>query len=126
MVQMIYHHILLFICGNVRANFRQIIWQFYPEKTGGSKSHVHSTANHTLTVNEMPNHKHEFEAAGRVLYWDSDLTSIGGLTSGTTVQYTWASTTKYVGGGQAHNHGNTGSASNLNPYLTCYIWKRTA
>ena len=97
-----------------------------PEKTGGSKSHIHSTANHTLTVNEMPNHKHDFDAIGRVLYWDSGLPSFGGLTSGTTVQYTWASTTKYVGGGQAHNHGNTGSASNLNPYLTCYIWKRTA
>lgn len=97
-----------------------------PEKTGGSKSHIHSTANHTLTVNEMPNHNHDFDAIGRVLYWDSGLPGMGGLTSGTTVQYTWASATKYVGGGQAHNHGNTGSASNLNPYLTCYIWKRTA
>lgn len=97
-----------------------------PEKTGGSKSHTHTTANHTLTINEMPNHKHDFEAVGRVLYWDSGLPSFGGLTSGTTVQYTWGSSTKYVGGGAGHNHGNTGSVSNVFPYLTCYIWKRTA
>lgn len=74
----------------------------------------------------MPNHKHDFEAVGRVLYWDSGLPSFGGLTSGTTVQYTWGSSTKYVGGGAGHNHGNTGSVSNVFPYLTCYIWKRTA
>ena len=34
------------------------------------------------------------------------------------------------GGGQAHNHGNTGNAlgetSLMNPYVTCYFWKRTA
>ena len=31
-------------------------------------------------------------------------------------------------GGQGHNHsmGNTGNSSSLPPYITCYMWKRTA
>ena len=31
-----------------------------------------------------------------------------------------------AGGGGAHNHGNTGSSSNLPPYLAVYMWKRVA
>ena len=31
-----------------------------------------------------------------------------------------------AGGGKAHSHGDTGSASNLPPYLAVYCWKRTA
>lgn len=38
----------------------------------------------------------------------------------------WWSWTSSTGGNQPHNHGNTGSASNVFPYFTCYIWKRTA
>lgn len=37
-----------------------------------------------------------------------------------------ANNTGYSGSGGAHNHGNTGSSSNLPPYITCYMWKRTA
>ena len=33
--------------------------------------------------------------------------------------------TRATGGSKAHNHGDTGSASNLPPYLRCYMWKRT-
>ena len=31
-----------------------------------------------------------------------------------------------AGGGKAHSHGDTGSASNLPPYLAVYMWKRVA
>ena len=31
-----------------------------------------------------------------------------------------------AGGSGAHNHGNTGSGSNLPPYLAVYMWKRVA
>lgn len=73
------------------------------KKIGGSKA--------------LQKHKHDFANTGRPLYWDSSLTSIGGLTSGTTVQYTWSANTKETG---------TGDSGNLQPYFTCYIWCRTA
>ena len=30
------------------------------------------------------------------------------------------------GGGQAHNHGSTGSSSNMPPYITVFCWHRRA
>lgn len=122
MDQTIYRHILLFICGNVRVDFRQIIWQFYPEKTGGNKNHLHSTANHTLTIAEMPSHNHSLAMTDR----NSDAGLIDRVHTQNYAVSGWWSWTSNAGGNQPHNHGNTGSASNLNPYLTCYIWKRTA
>lgn len=75
-------------------------------------------ATHTLTIDEMPSHYHNFAEMGRVLYWDSGLSSYGGLTGGNTVQYTWSTNTKSVGGGKAHN--------NMPPYLAVYMWKRVS
>lgn len=81
------------------------------EKTGGEKTH-------TLTINEMPSHNHQREQTGRALYWDEGLTTMGDLTSGTYVQISWNRDTTNTGGSQPHN--------NLQPYITCYMWKRTA
>lgn len=81
------------------------------EKTGGAETH-------TLTIAEMPLHEH-----------------VNGASTGTLVQYvgTGGNTTwrfgdggtaaqqrdlEAVGGGDAHN--------NLQPFITCYMWKRTA
>lgn len=86
------------------------------EKTGGEKTHI-------LTVDEIPTHNHTF-------YYNTS--SAGGLASGRSVaarssasddiqkngDYTFYSWTQESGGGQAHN--------NLQPYITCYMWKRTA
>lgn len=77
------------------------------EKTGGEKTH-------TLTIDEMPSHNHTWE---------------GGLADGAGVndyprrsvshEYSnFINGINNTGGGQAHN--------NLQPYFTCYIWKRTA
>ena len=38
----------------------------------------------------------------------------------------WTGATSSVGGSSAHNHGSTGSATNLPPYIVAYIWRRTA
>ena len=52
-------------------------------------------------------------------------------------RHSYSGTTSNVGGSAAHSHGNTGAAapgtssanigvSTLQPYITCYMWKRTA
>ena len=38
----------------------------------------------------------------------------------------WTGATSSVGGGAAHNHGDTGSTSNLPPYKVVYAWERIA
>lgn len=87
------------------------------EKTGGEKAHA-------LTINEMPSHTHEISY--RPIGDPSDdpfalFKSDGGITGtynspGTELSQD-ALEAKAAGGGQAHN--------NLQPYITCYMWKRT-
>jgi microcystin-dependent protein len=86
------------------------------EETGGEKTH-------TLTTAEIPGHTHGLrtsaaEAGGYGL--NNQVSGRGftdrGLVSGATTGST--DTTASGGGGAAHN--------NLPPYITCYMWKRTA
>ena len=76
------------------------------EQTGGEKTH-------TLTVSEMPSHKHTVEAIGSGTT-QQELTAFN---VGTTSAIDSYAGTDFTGGGQAHN--------NLQPYITCYMWKRT-
>ena len=66
-------------------------------------------ASHTLTVEEMPAHSHQY--AKPVQTWTN-----GGDYSSCYIDGN--ANTNTVGGGQAHN--------NMPPYLTVYMWKRTA
>jgi hypothetical protein len=75
------------------------------EKTGGEKEH-------TLTVDEMPSHKHDF---GQQFATTSDLSGAYGYYM---IAGTQTDVIKNTGGNQPHN--------NLQPYITCYMWKRTA
>jgi hypothetical protein len=71
------------------------------EKTGGAKTH-------TLTTAEMPSHTHNLINNGTGVYY-------GGTGTGLlSASYPSGST----GGGGAHN--------NLQPYIVCYRWVRTA
>lgn len=108
-------------------------------------AHTHTTGNHTLTINEMPSHNHSiktFVYTGTGPYGHTESTQIrdNGSLEKEFTQTSYSS----VGGSQPHNHGNTGSttpsatttnsqststsgsSSNLPPYITCYMWKRTA
>lgn len=85
------------------------------EKLGGEKTH-------TLTIDEMPSHSHQFKNgeydAVSILYdngsnkWYGIPINNGFTFSSKQIQIT------DTGGSQAHN--------NLQPYITTYMWKRTA
>lgn len=75
------------------------------EETGGEKTH-------TLTAGEIPAHTHSIFRSGSFAAG-----GYGGFAQSNTAS-TEAQNTSSTGGGGAHN--------NLPPYITCYMWKRTA
>ena len=95
--------------------------------TGGTASHTHTTAGHTLTVNEMPSHTHTLQ---RNVPYGMPGNDTSGSGSGSNSPYYKESYSPFTilatGGGASHSHGNTGSSSSLPPYLAIYVWKRTA
>lgn len=67
-------------------------------------------ATHTLTVNEIPSHNHNYAMKSGSGGWTiASMSNGNGTTNGVTNE---------TGGGQAHN--------NMPPYLVVYVWKRTA
>ena len=79
------------------------------EKTGGEKTHQ-------LTIEEMPSHNHSIKK--QVDNNSGNKISVGSGSASLFYQLDDTVETNNTGGGQAHN--------NLQPYITCYIWKRTA
>lgn len=76
-------------------------------ETGGEKTH-------TLSVDEMPSHKHTLNNNTLV---NRNVAGTGGSQGSTTVLASTI-TIENTGGGSAHN--------NLQPYIVVYFWKRTA
>jgi len=74
-------------------------------ETGGAKTH-------TLTVAQLPSHTHPIEVFNESGSPDGD---VGGDSSSSSLGTT---NTQATGGGAAHN--------NLQPYITAYMWRRTA
>ena len=72
-------------------------------ETGGAETH-------TLSVNELPSHTHSYGKS--TTSENVSLDDIGGLRGAANAN------TGATGGGAAHN--------NLQPYITVYMWKRTA
>lgn len=142
--------------------------------------HTHTTSNHTLTVTEIPSHTHSQnshyhaglsygspDGGGNTCVVSTTYDSTGCIELGWSRSSTGApydnvytkyatATNNNTGGGQGHNHGNTGStslttnsttpgatgstslttnsttpgntgsASNLPPSIARYVWERTA
>jgi hypothetical protein len=101
--------------GKVLVGYDQNDSDFSAGNTGGSKTH-------TLTVDEMPEHTHKehMVAERNDMYVDSSLTTTVSSTRECDVDgtSTTGTTTFSTGGSQAHN--------NLQPYVTVYMWTRTA
>jgi hypothetical protein len=77
------------------------------EETGGEKAHK-------LTIAEMPSHRQPLTQ----IYENASPTAYGSGRVGGTLAEAGANYTGYEGGDGYHN--------NLQPYITCYMWKRTA
>lgn len=115
------------------------------EKAGGSNttsiSHTHSisgnTGGHTLTVNEIPAHKHTFQktegTTSAVMCDDGNKSTFGANISEHSGYNAKSCEMNNTGGGKAHTHPisvtTTSAGGNINiiqKYITCYMWKRTA
>ena len=105
---------------------------------GGTTTHIHTTGNHTLTESQIPSHNHSIASNG-VGMWipnegsnsrsrvaSSSSGSIYCTSMSSSGKYTWQTTTANRGSGGAHNHGNTGDGSNMQPYIIVNRWHRTA
>lgn len=75
-------------------------------QTGGEKTH-------TLTIAEMPNHRHAIQGIGKVLVGSSNAASEPYGAAYNTTLYT-----DHMGGGAPHN--------NLQPYYVASVWRRVA
>lgn len=123
-----------------------------PSHTHTTPNHAHTTPAVALTAAQLAAHGHRQQAPG----WNySELPAVGKPVSGASggsldgypmLSGAYASTgfgavnTQNAGSGSTHAHGNTGNAapttngaspstnssSSLPPYLTVYMWKRTA
>lgn len=93
------------------------------EKTGGAKTI-------TLTVEQLPSHSHE----EKIAYYSNDLfirpmaSSLSEEDSGTNkiLKGEMISRSSETGPLKTGESGSGKSHNNLQPYITCYMWKRTA
>lgn len=121
------------------------------EKTGGAKtvntlhSHIIASHNHggntgstTLTINQIPAHTHDIWQTSGGSTQSAYANSLSGRTVWSRDLRNVPDFSKSKGGGEGHRHtiassgqqttstvGN-GFFSLLQPYITCYMWKRTA
>ncbi len=93
--------------------------------TGGNATHKHTTGDFTLKIEHIPSHSHKTSSDSGYYAWGGvhqNLIAAGDGWSNSLANVNTSS----VGGGQPHNHGDTGSSSNIPPYVAVYCWRRTA
>lgn len=100
-----------------------------PEKEDGEKKHQ-------LTTNEMPNHKHLYQISDRgyggIIGFSTNQGSLANVAASgsnlSVIQPQLGASENETALGQLHigYTGGNQSHNNLQPYITCYMWKRTA
>tara|TARA_R110002012_G_scaffold43378_2_gene117267 strand:+ start:8147 stop:8860 length:714 start_codon:yes stop_codon:yes gene_type:complete len=98
-------------------------------ETGGSAniSMASSTDSHTLTLSEIAAHSHTIGTTGSDGLGFANSSGQIGRSFNTSTTFADYSTNSQ-GGGSGHTHGitYTGTNANYQPYITVYMWKRTA
>ena len=90
-----------------------------------------TTDSHTLTLDQIPSHNHAGDAHSTTGSGDFVIQGAQGLLSRLRGYLTPSTSTSFVpsnGGDQGHTHDITydGTNANYQPYITVYMWKRTA
>lgn len=104
------------------------------KKTGGANSSSYTPAGSNtgtaLTVNQIPSHNHYtsqvYGAGGSGIDFPVGTVKSDRVSEAGNYWWNWTAST---GGGQTHTHTFTGKAatlSRLQPFITCYVWIRTA
>ncbi len=89
-------------------------------KTGGNKSV-------TLSVAQMPSHNHGVKSLRFKNAWTATGTGSGNWLAPSA--YVWESNAQFNDipiTGETRNTGSGNAHSNIQPYITCYFWRRTA
>ena len=118
--------------------------------TGGSETHLHAVQDHTLTSDEIPAHTHttvaqtipssgaHYHVMAKIFSSGSGSSNVFNMASKRELKTRSTATATHShtipahntsaneGLYGAHNHGNTTTSSSMQPYVTLYIWKRTA
>ena len=100
----------------------------------GSDTHTHTTQSHSLTENEMPSHNHAVFGAHttNIEGNNQDCLTMGRFGSWAAYEilpqyHESQNPSPYIsstGGNQPHNHGDTGSASNVPKHIVAYFYRR--
>lgn len=85
----------------------------------GSTTHNHTTGNHILTIDEIPDHSHQFYTTpnSHSAEWIEGVQRYFYDVSTTDDSDSYIGGTLNSGGSQPHNHGDTGMASNYQPTM---------
>jgi hypothetical protein len=98
------------------------------EETGGSKDAIVVSHTHTATVTD-PGHAHNttFGYSTDVNYFGNNVPFYGPINTGVNGNQTVTSASNTTGITVSNStEGSSGTNANLQPYITVYMWKRTA